>query len=108
MRWTRSDAVRLVYSIALFDDTQRIIGRAHILGQAADRDTVDAGFSDGAHRIHIDASRGFEHRAAAIDVDGTSHVVQAEIVDQDGNGPGRQRLFQLGDGLDFDLDRYTL
>ena len=60
----------------------RIIDRAHVLGQSADRDPVDAGRGDGPDLVERDAARGLERRAAGADRDRLAHAVEGEVVEQ--------------------------
>jgi hypothetical protein len=81
--------------------------RRHVLGEAADRDAVDAGFGDGAHALEVDAAGGFELGAALVDGDGFAHLVEAHVVEQDHLGAGGEGFFELAEVLDLDFDEHV-
>ena len=82
----------------------RQVHRFHVLGQCADRNPVDAGFSDGVNAFQTDVPRGFQHRPTGVERDGIAQHAQAEIVEQDHLGAGFQRACQFIQTFHFDLD----
>ena len=78
--------------------TQGQVDGAHVLGEAADGDAVDAGFGDGADALQVDAAGGFQFGAAFVEAHGFAHLVQVHVVQQDHAGAG-------GEGFAHLLDR---
>ena len=82
----------------------RKVERTNVLGQAADRDAVDAGFGDAAHRFEADVARGFEDCPTGGECDRLAHLRQAHVVEQDHAGAGVERLAKFVGIFDLDLD----
>ena len=57
-----------------FTVPQRKIDGTHVLGQAAYRYAVYAGFGNGAHGFQEDASRSFELSSSGSEADGLTHL----------------------------------
>ena len=82
----------------------------HVLGEAADRDAVDAGLGDGAHALEVDATGGFEFEAGGVPVPearGAVHEVGGHVVEEDDVNGVRgecEEGLELVKGVDFDLD----
>ena len=72
--------------------------------EPADRDQVDAGRRDRRRRRGGDAARGFGDRPAVGHGDRLPEVVDAHVVEQDRVDAERQRLLELGQRIDLDLD----
>lgn len=71
------------------------------LGQAADRDVIDAGGRDGGDGLEVDAARGFAGDAACDQRDGFAQGVGAHVVEQEAGGACLQGGFDLVEGVDF-------
>jgi hypothetical protein len=74
------------------------------LGDAADRNEIDAGLSDGADRFEANAARGFERHAAADQLDRTAERRRVHVVEQEAIGASCERFLDLLDPVDLDLN----
>jgi len=84
--------------------TQRQVERAHVLGQSAHRNTIDAGLRDRAHGREVDVSRSFKDGSTGSQRHGCTHLIEVHIVEQYHFRAGCQGFAQLIERLDFDLD----
>src|SRR5690242_8132194 len=85
------------------DETHGEVERLHVLGERAYRDAIDAGFGDGSHGTQRDAARGLELGTAVGDLHRFAHAFEVEIVEEDELRARVDRLAELLEGLDFDL-----
>jgi len=76
-----------------------------MLGQAADRDAVDAALGDGADAFEANAAGYFQRHASRGDLDRAAALVRAEVVDQDAVGACFDSLSKFLEALDLDDDR---
>ena len=76
----------------------------HRVGEPAQRDHVDAGFGDGAHALGGDAARGFGEHAAANHGHRLAQHRRRHVVEEDGVDLEGEQFFELGQGVDLDLD----
>src|SRR5215472_10170412 len=86
----------------------RQVDRPDVLGEGADRDEIDAGLGDGAHRLERHASRALElHRPAArvVERHRGAQVRVGEVIEHHDVGRAGKGFLELGERFDLDLDR---
>src|SRR5262245_23551390 len=74
------------------------------VGEPADRDQVDAGGGNGGRGCRRDTARGLGDRPAADDGNGPAELFGQHVVEQHRIDAGSERLLQLGERIDLDLD----
>ena len=74
------------------------------MGDCADGDVIDAGFSDGADGFQIDAATRFGFGAARDNLDGLAQLGSRHVVEEDDVSAGVGRLARLLEGVGFDLN----
>ena len=74
------------------------------MGEPADGDEVDASLGDSRCGLRRRAAGGLADRAAADHCDGALEIVERHVVEEDSVDANAERLFELGERIDFDLD----
>ena len=93
-----------VHSISGIDFHGDINGGGGV-GESADGDEVDAGFSDCGDGLEVHATACFELEFALVEVDGLAELVECHVIEEDDIDVGKgEEAFDLFEGIGFEFD----
>src|SRR5688572_22508978 len=85
-------------------DVEAEVERARGVRQPAERDRVDAGFGNRANVGERDATRRLEVAGMVDARHGAPHLLGRHVVEEHGGHAARERLVELPERVDLDLD----